>query len=142
MIDYQKIFNQNMLNVFKDVLKNISENRQSSQNQLFITFLTNHESVQIPNWLLDKYPDEITIVIQYEYYNLKINMENFQITLSFDDIKADLTIGYESIISFGDPNANFGLKLQQHYKKNNVNLKNKKNKNEDNIIEFSNFKKN
>ena len=140
MLDYQKILNQNMVNVLKDILVNIKKNGLSDFNQLYITFITNHKNVKIPNWLLDKYPDEITIVIQYEYYDLKISKESFNITLSFNDVKTSLEIGYDAVISFADPSANFGLKLIT--KESNKKVKNKTIKNKDNVINFSNFKKN
>ena len=143
MIEYQKILDKNMLNVFKDILINIRDNGLSNNNHLYVTFFTNDRYVKIPNWLKQKYPDQMTIVIQYEYYDLKINKSNFSISLSFNDIKANLTIGYNSIISFADPSANFGLILKKNKteKKLKKNLDNK-NLKKDNVINFSNFKKN
>ena len=143
MIEYQKILNKNMLNVFKDILKNIRDNGLSNNNHLYITFLTNHKNVELPDWLKQKYPQEMTIVVQYEYYDLKINNNNFSISLSFNDIKTNLIIDYNAIISFADPSANFGLILQKNksQKKLKKNLDNKKSK-EGNVINFSNFKKN
>ena len=142
MIEYQKILNNNMLNVFKDILKNIRDNGLSNNNQLYITFLTNHKRIEMPNWLKQKYPEEMTIVIQYEYYDLQINKNNFSITLSFNNIETNLKIDYNSIISFADPSANFGLILQNNkiQKKENKKLKNNK-LNKDNVINFSNYKK-
>ena len=90
MLEYQKILNQNMLNVLKDILVNIKDEGLQSSNQLYITFETNHEGVKIPNWLKDKYQNEMTIVIQYEYYDIKIHKKYFLITLSFNDIKTNL----------------------------------------------------
>ena len=143
MIDYQNILNKNMLKVFKDILINIRDNGLSNHNHLYITFFTNHQNVELPNWLKQKYPEEMTIVIQYEYYNLEINRNNFSISLSFNDIKTDLKIGYNSIISFADPSANFGLILQNNKNQKKVNKKiEKKKSNKNNVINFSNFKKN
>ena len=144
MLDYKKILNQNMVNVLKDILQTINKNGLSNFNQLYITFVTNHKNVKIPNWLQEKYPEEMTIILQYEYYNLKINKDSFQVLLSFNDIKANLKIGYDAVISFADPSANFGLKLKT--KESNKKIINKKikevdTKNKDNIINFSNFKK-
>ena len=142
MIQYQKILDKNMLNVFKDILINIRDNGLSNNNHLYITFFTNHKNVELPNWLKQKYPEEMTIVIQYEYYNLKVNKNNFSISLSFNDIKTNLTIDYNSIISFADPSVNFGLILQKNKtKKIEKNLESKKSK-KDNVINFSNYKKN
>ena len=144
MIEYQKILDKNMLNVFKDILINIKNNGLSNNNHLYITFFTNHKNVELPNWLKQKYPEEMTIVIQYEYNDLEINDNNFLISLSFDNIKANLKIDYNSIISFADPSANFGLILQKNkiQKKLKKNLENKKIKNKSNVIDFSNYKKN
>ena len=108
MIDYQKILKNNMINVLKDILRSIENNGLSNNNHLYITFLTGHSKTKIPNWILEKYPEEMTIVIQYEYYHIKINKSDFVIALSFNDIKASLKIHYDSIISFADPSANFG----------------------------------
>ena len=143
MIEYQKILDKNMLNVLKDVLKNIRDNGLSNNNHLYITFLTNHKNVELPNWLKKKYTQEMTIVIQYEYYDLEINENDFSIKLSFDDIKTHLKINYNAIVSFADPSANFGLILQKNkiQKKVNKKLENKKSK-KDNVINFSNYKKN
>ena len=143
MIEYQKILDKNMLNVFKDVLTYIRDNGLSDNNHLYITFSTNHKNVELPNWLKQKYPEEMTIVIQYEYNDLEINKNNFSISLSFNDIKTYLKIDYNSIISFADPSANFGLILQKNkiQKKDNKKIK-KKRSNKNNVINFSNFKKN
>ena len=143
MIQYQKILDKNMLNVFKDILKNIKDNGLSNNNHLYITFLTNHKNVELPNWLKQKYPQEMTIVIQYEYYNLELNKNDFSIALSFENIKTNLKINYNSIISFADPSANFGLILQKNKIQKKVNKKIENNKSKkDNVINFSNYKKN
>ena len=142
MIEYQKILEKNTLNVFIDVLKNIRDNGLSDNNHLYITFLTNHNDVDLPNWLKKKYPEEMTIIIQYEYSNIKINKNNFSISLSFNDILTTLKIGYKAVISFADPSANFGLILQvkKNSKKLKSNLENNKTST-DNVINFSNYKK-
>ena len=134
---------KNMLNVLKDILKDIRDNGLSNNNHLYITFLTNHKNVELPIWLRQNYPQEMTIIIQYEYYDLEINKNNFSITLSFDDIKTNLKIDYSAIVSFADPSANFGLILQKSKIHKEVNKKLETNISEkDNVINFSNYKKN
>ena len=143
MIEYQKILDKNMINVLKDILKYIRDNGLSNNNHLYITFLTNHTNVELPNWLKHKYPKEMTIIIQYEYYNLEINKNDFSVTLSFGDIKTKLKINYNAIVSFADPSANFGLILQKIKIKKKVNKKFENNKSKkSNVIKFSNYKKN
>ena len=147
-INYTEILNQNMINVFKDVLLNIEKNGLQEGHHLYITFNINNAKVKIPKWLQEKYPVEMTIIIQNEYWNFKTKNDSFNIGLSFDDIKTDLEIPFNSVISFADPYANFGLRLIPEIKnKNNVQIKKSvKNKNKnfkkDNIIDFNNYKKN
>jgi len=143
MIEYKKILDKNMQNVLIDILKNIRDYGLKGNNHLYITFLTNHKDVDLPKWMKEKYINEMTIVIQYEYYNLIVDKNFFSITLSFNNVKTNLKIGYEAILSFADPYANFGLilkklDLEKKTKKNSANIELKK----DNIVNFSNFKKN
>tara|TARA_B100000579_G_C22200878_1_gene562847 strand:+ start:64 stop:495 length:432 start_codon:yes stop_codon:yes gene_type:complete len=143
MINYQTILNKNLLNVFIAILKEVEKNGIQDNNHLYITFETNNPKTSIPKWLLQKYPNEMTIVIQHEYYNLSVNKKDFNIGLSFNNKKSNLKISFDSIISFADPSANFGL----NYKFNKSHLVNKKNiknikKNSSNVINFSNYKKN
>ena len=149
MIQYQKILNKNLLNVFIEILKEIEKKGLDSKNHLYVTFATNNPKTSVPDWLLQKYPIEMTIVIQHEYYNLSVNKKNFNIGLSFNNKKCDLTISFDSIISFADPSSNFGLNYQfnkttvEDDKKTLVKKKKSiKKQNPSNIINFSNYKKN
>ena len=149
MIQYQKILNKNLLNVFIEILKEIEKKGLNSKNHLYVTFATNNPKTLVPDWLLQKYPSEMTIVIQYEYYHLSVNKKNFNIGLSFNNKKCDLIIPFDSIISFADPSSNFGLNYQfnkttvEDYKKTLVEQKKSvKKKKSSNVINFSNYKKN
>ena len=139
MIEYQNIRQEHVKCIYR-YFEKYRDNGLSDNNHLYITFLTNHNDVDIPGWL-KKYPEEMTIVIQHEYSNIKINKNNFSISMSFNDIFTNLEIGYKAIISFADPSANFGLILK--IKKNNKKLKNLENNKTkyDNVINFSNYKK-
>ena len=146
MIDYQKILNQNMISVLKDILKRISKEGLSNNNHLYVTFITNHKKVEIPEWLKKKYPQEMTIVIQYEFYDLEVFKDYFSIVLSFNNLKTKLKIGFDSVNSFSDPSANFGLQLKTLINKNrekedNKNKNNNKLENKNNVINFSKYKK-
>ena len=149
MIEYQKILNRNLLNVFIEILKEVEKKGLDGKNHLYITFATNNSKTSVPDWLLQKYPSEMTIVIQHEYYHLSVNKNNFNIGLSFNNKKSDLTISFDSIISFADPSSNFGLNYQfnKSIEKNDKkivvkNKKSKKKKNSSNVINFQNYKKN
>ena len=129
MIDYQKILHKNLLNVFIDILKNIEKKGLDGKNHLYITFNSNNPKNIVPDWLLQKYPNEMTIVIQHEYYHLSINKNDFIIGLSFNNKKSDLKISFDSIISFADPSVNFGLNYEFNKFKKNKSKKIEKKKN-------------
>ncbi len=136
-----------MINVLKDVLINIKKNGLQEGHHLYITFKTNDKKVIIPQWLLDKFPSEMTIVIQHEYWNYDVANDHFTITLSFSDVKTDLMIPFSSVISFADPYANFGLKLIQektiidkNTNKKKKKLKTKKYSKKNNVIELNKFR--
>ena len=148
-INYSKILKKNMINVLKDVLTNIKKNGLQEGHHLYITFKTNEKKVIIPQWLLDKFPSEMTIVIQHEYWNYDVMNDHFKITLSFNDIKTDLIVPFSSVISFADPYANFGLKLiqdkvidNQNTNKTKQKLKNTGYSKKGNIIELNKFRNN
>ena len=140
-INYNKILRDNMLNVFREVLLNILKNGLQEDHHLYITFDTNHAKVKIPIWLKKKHPQEMTIVIQHEYWDFMVKKNLFNIGLSFEGVKTALTIHYDSVVSFADPYANFGLRIAKNQKKEEktklkvnkaVMTENKKN----NILEF------
>ena len=148
MIEYQKILNKNLLNVFIEILREVEKKGLDGNNQLYITFATNNSKTSVPNWLLQKYPNEMTIVIQHEYYHLSVNKKNFKIGLSFNNKKCNLEISFDSIISFADPAFNFGLNYQfnktTHQKDKKILVKKKKSikkKKPSNVINFSNYRK-
>ena len=148
-INYSQILKKNMLNVFRDVLKNIEVNDLQEGHHLYITFQTDVKKVVIPDWLKAKHPKEMTIIIQYDYWNFKVKNNSFNIGLSFNIIKADIAVPFDAVISFADPYANFGLKLINEEINKKLSDKKpkrkktviKKNKDRDNIIEFQKFKK-
>ena len=155
-MNYTKILRNNMLNVFREVLLNISKNGLQEGHHLYITFDTNNSKVKIPKWLKEKHPKEMTIVIQYEYWNFIIKKNLFNIGLSFNNIKTNLTIPYDSVISFADPHAKFGLNLAKE-EENKEKIKSKTNKivktvkavkavkavkKKNNILEFKKISKN
>jgi len=146
-INYSQILRKNMLNVFRDVLKNIEVNGLQEGHHIYISFKTDSKKVVIPDWLKKKHPKEMTIVIQYEYWNFKVKNNLFSIGLSFNDINANITVPFDAVISFADPYANFGLKLiNEEINKKLSDKKTKRvksviKKNKNNIIELQKYKK-
>tara|TARA_Y100001970_G_scaffold243710_1_gene309203 strand:+ start:3895 stop:4335 length:441 start_codon:yes stop_codon:yes gene_type:complete len=141
-INYEKYLRKNLINCFIDILKNFELNGIQDGHHLYITFDTQNSKVKIPKFLKSKYSKEMTIVIQYEFWDLIIKKKFFSICLSFNGVKTNLEIPFDSIKSFADPYANFGLKLIDENiinekTKKLIKKENKKTSNEkSNVIQF------
>ena len=139
LIDYNLHTIDAMRDVVKKVLKNITNNTLPGNHHFYITFDTNFKSVEIPNSLKKKHPEEMTIVIENSFWDLIIKDSFFSITLSFSNIKSKLIIPYNSLLVFSDPYANFHLKFPKlEYNKEIITSIDKS---KENIINIKDFKK-
>ena len=72
-----------------------------------------HPDVEIADWLSDRYPDEMTVVVQHWFDNLEVTDEGFSITLNFGDSPEPLYIPFMALRTFVDPSVEFGLRFEQ-----------------------------
>ena len=147
MSNYQEILNKNLLNVFVEILRQIEKKGLKGNNHLYITFNTQNPKNLIPNWLTRMHPNEMTIIIQHEYYHFSVNKDDFNIGLSFNNKKSDLKISFDSILSFADPSANFGLNFDFNFSDKDQKIKQVKKKkieenSSSNVINLSKYKNN
>jgi len=95
-----------------EVLTDIANKGLPGNHHFFITFDTMHPDVEIADWLSDRYPGEMTIVIQHQYEGLNVTETGFSITLSFGDNPEPLYVPYDAIKTFVDPSVEFGLRFE------------------------------
>lgn len=113
-IDYRKKMHHAMRGLIADVLQDVADHGLPGEHHFFITFDTQHPDVQMADWLFDRYPDEMTIVIQHWYDALFVGEDGFQITLNFGDNPEPLSVPYDSLRTFVDPSVEFGLRFETH----------------------------
>ena len=114
MIDYGSMMHDAMRGLIKRLLQDIADTGElPGDHHFFITFDTMCPGVLIPDWLLDRYPDEITIVVQHWFENLNVTDEGFSITLNFGDAPEPLYIPFLALRTFVDPSVEFGLRFEQ-----------------------------
>jgi hypothetical protein len=101
-----------MRGLIQDVLNRVAKDGLPGAHHFFITFDTMHPDVEIADWLSDRYPGEMTVVIQHWFDNLDVTNEGFTITLNFGDNPETLYIPYDSIKTFVDPSVEFGLRFE------------------------------
>ena len=113
LIPYDEIVQTALRSVVRRVLERIdAEGGLPGAHHFYIAFRTHYPGVEMPKHLLERYPDEMTIVIQHRYWDLGITDQGFTIGLSFNQVPAKLTIPYAAINGFVDPAVNFALQFQ------------------------------
>ena len=112
ILDYGSIMNHAMRVFVKKVLQKVLENGLPGDHHFFITLDTKHPNIEIAAWLTERYPDEITIVMQHWYDNLEVGDKGFSVTLNFGDATESLYIPYDCITTFVDPSVEFGVKFE------------------------------
>lgn len=115
LIGYDEIIENSMRLVIQETLKKVEKTGLPGKHYFVLTFLTNFPGASISKVLKEKYPEEMTIVIQYQYKGLVVEDDAFKISLSFNGKYEKMTVPYRSIISFADPSMNFGLKFSVSY---------------------------
>lgn len=111
-IDYGGMMHHAMVGLIANVLREIAGEGLPGEHHFFITFDTRDEKVEIADWLRERYPEEMTIVIQHWFDNLKVTEEGFYITLNFGDSPEPLYIPFDSLRTFVDPSVEFGLRFE------------------------------
>jgi hypothetical protein len=118
-INYAQMMQKAMQGLMIDVLKKTSINGLPGNHHYFISFKTKSEGVKVADWIKERYPEEMTIVIQHWFDNLDVNDKCFSITLNFGDNPENLTIPWDSILTFVDPSVEFGLRFEGEENKDN-----------------------
>ena len=111
-IDYGNLMHRAMRSLIQNVLIDVAKDGLPGEHHFFITFDTMHPDVEIADWLSDRYPGEMTVVIQHWFDNLDVTDEGFGITLNFGDNPERLYVPYDAIRTFVDPSVEFGLRFE------------------------------
>ena len=113
LIPYDEIVQEALRSVVRRVLGDIeAAGGLPGNHHFYIAFKTRAPGVDLPKHLHERYPDEMTIVIQHRYWDLQVGEERFSIGLSFNQVPAKLTIPYSALTGFVDPAVNFALQFQ------------------------------
>lgn len=111
-IDYGGMMHRAMQGLIADVLQGVAQDGLPGEHHFFITFDTREPGVEMADWLRERYPEEMTIVIQHWFEGLTITHEGFSITLNFGNSPEPLYIPFDSVRTFVDPSVEFGLRFE------------------------------
>lgn len=112
ILQYDQIVEEALRGVVRTALAQVAALGLPEGNSLYITFRTTAAGVEIAPRLRENYPEEMTIVLEHQFWDLDVDEDAFSVKLSFDRRQEELFIPFEAILSFADPSVPFGLKFE------------------------------
>lgn len=112
LLRYDLMIEAALRDVVRETIESVARDGLPGEHHFYITFLTKFPGVKIPDYLRKQYPDEMTIVMQYQFFDLKLEDDCIKVGLSFNNIKEALVVPISAITSFADPSVNFALQFQ------------------------------
>ncbi|MDH3241857.1 MAG: ClpXP protease specificity-enhancing factor SspB [Alphaproteobacteria bacterium] len=110
-LHYEQMVDNAMRAVVRDALQEVAENGLPGDHHFFISFKTDAPEVEMPAHLRAQHPNDITVVIQHQFWNLLVDDVGFSVDLAFGGKRQHLYIPFASLISFVDPSVEFGLQF-------------------------------
>lgn len=114
-IDYEELVQNALRDVVKQSLKITASQGPLGDHHFYISFATDFPGVVLPDYLREEYPEEITVVLQHEFWDLTVEDTFFKVTLCFNEMNEQITVPFEAITSFVDPSVKFGLQFTPNY---------------------------
>ena len=115
-IDYQQLLDNALKSVVKEALIYAQYNGLGDDAGFFITFKTRAPGVVLPDFLRIRYPDTMTIVLQYSYNNLNVSDKEFGVQLTFDGRPFFIRVPFSALVEFKDPSTEFMLSFRPRQK--------------------------
>lgn len=112
LLHYEKIVEDALRSVVRTALEQVATFGLPEGHGLYITFLTAGPGCAIPERLAKTYPEEMTIVLEHQFWNLKVEEDRFSVELSFNRRTERLEVPFGCVTSFADPSVPFGLKFE------------------------------
>lgn len=113
-IDYPAMIDNAMRSVVRSAMQQVAEHGLPGDHHFFVSFRTTHPAVNISPAIKQRYPEEMTVVIQHQYWDLKITEDSFSLMLSFNNIPEKLHVPFAALTAFADPSIKFGLQFHSY----------------------------
>jgi uncharacterized protein len=112
LMRYDQLAQNALRGVVRDALRKVEKSGLPGEHHFYIAFNTKFPGVNIGERLAERYPREMTVVLQHQFYNLIVTEERFQVELSFDNIPEKLIVPFAAVKGFLDPAVQFGLQFE------------------------------
>ena len=111
LYQYEKMIERALRGVVREALERAGREGLRGAHHFYIGFSTEMPGVEIPESLRARYPHEMTIVLQHQFWDLEVGKDSFSVTLSFQKQLERLVVPFAAIRSFADPSVNFALEF-------------------------------
>jgi hypothetical protein len=109
---YDKMVERALRGVVREALARTAASGLPGTHHFYITFQTRHPGTKIPESLSSQYPEDMTIVLEHQFWDLEVEEDHFAVTLSFQSRPERLIVPFDAITAFTDPSCKFGLQFQ------------------------------
>ena len=111
-IGYENLVDQALRQVVRNALARVQKQGLIGSHHFYVTFKTHDKGVEVPDFLRERYPDEMTIVLQNQFSGLKVTDDEFEVTLSFQKLPTTLVVPFAAVTGFADPAVQFALQFR------------------------------
>lgn len=111
-LDYERLVDGALKGVVREALALTARRGLPGGHHFYLTFKTTHPGVELSDALRARYPDEMTIVLQHQFWGLEVDEDGFAVTLSFSGVSERLKVPYAALTAFVDPSVKFGLQFR------------------------------
>lgn len=112
-IDYQRIIQDALRGVVRRVLSQVAEHGLPGEHHFYVGFRTGHPGVEVPRFVRDQYPEEMTIILQHQFWELQVDEDDFSVVLSFGGNRHRLRVPFAALTAFADPESQFALRFAE-----------------------------
>ncbi|MSO65294.1 MAG: hypothetical protein EXQ85_05770 [Alphaproteobacteria bacterium] len=110
--NYHQLVDAALRSVVREALRQVQREGLRGNHHMYISFRTQHPGIVVAEYLRNKYPKEMTVVIQHRFWELDVRDDSFDLTLSFHKVPERLTVPFAAMTGFADPSVQFGLQFQ------------------------------
>jgi uncharacterized protein len=112
-IDYPAILQEALRDAVRRILEQVAEHGLPGEHHFYVGFRSRFPGVEVPRFLREQYPEEITIILQNQFWGLEVDPQAFSVLLSFGGTRQRLRVPFAALTAFADPSADFGLRFQE-----------------------------
>ncbi len=112
-IDYQILIDEAMLGIVQKILQHTQDEGLKDEQCFYISFRTDYPEVILSKNVKARYPKEITIVLQYQYKDLRVLEDRFSVNIAFNGVSETIEVPFSALTGFADPSVNFSLQFRK-----------------------------